>query len=351
MAQTSAQRRTVVAIEGDSFLINGELTYPGRHFDGHRVEGLLMNSRMVQGIFDDANPQTRPWWNYPDGPWDPQRNTREFLAAMPVWRDHGLLAFTINFQGGSPRGYSKEQPWLNAAFDFATGAIRPEYLDRLGKIIDRADALGMVVILGYFYFGQEPRFADEQAIIRACDNATDWVLARGYTNVMIEIANECDIIYKHDIIKPQRAPELIERVQQRSQGRVANPHRRLLVSTSYSGGKVPHANVVQAMDFVLVHGNGVSDPNRIAEMVNQTRALPTYRGQPILFNEDDHFDFDKPANNMLAALGRHAGWGYFDYRMANEGFDEGYQSVPTNWQISSGRKRGFFDLLRRVTGA
>jgi len=84
-------------------------------------------------------------------------------------------------------------------------------------------------------------------------------------------------------------------------------------------------------------------------MVDECRALAEYRGQPIVFNEDDHFDFDKSDNNMLAALDRHASWGYFDYRMTGEGYDEGYQSVPVNWSISSNRKRGFFELLRRVT--
>jgi hypothetical protein len=53
---------------------------------------------------------------------------------------------------------------------------------------------------------------------------------------------------------------------------------------------------------------------------------------------------------MLAAIGEYAGWGYFDYRMEGEGFDEGYQSVPVNWTTSSDRKRGFFDLLAKVTG-
>ena len=72
---------------------------------------------------------------------------------------------------------------------------------------------------------------------------------------------------------------------------------------------------------------------------------------PILFNEDDHFDFDKPGNNFVAAVGQYASWGYFDFRMAGEGFDEGYQSVPVNWGISSGRKRGFFSLLKEMTGS
>jgi hypothetical protein len=36
--------------------------------------------------------------------------------------------------------------------------------------------------------------------------------------------------------------------------------------------------------------------------------------------------------------------------MKDEGFDEGYQSVPVNWGISSARKRGFFELLEDMTG-
>ncbi len=33
---------------------------------------------------------------------------------------------------------------------------------------------------------------------------------------------------------------------------------------------------------------------------------------PILFNEDDHFDFDKDENNFAAAVSEYASWGYFD---------------------------------------
>src|SRR5688572_29516179 len=113
----SAQPRTAVTIDGPKFLLNGQPTYKGRKYDGKPIEGLLFNSRMVQATFDDLNPKTRNLWAYPDTKkWDPDRNTREFIAEMPTWRKHGLLAFTLNLQGGSPQGYSKEQPWHNSAF-------------------------------------------------------------------------------------------------------------------------------------------------------------------------------------------------------------------------------------------
>ena len=335
--------KTTVSIAGDAFCTDGSPTYPGRTWRGMKVEGLLMNSRMVQGVFDDLNAETRGMWDYPDGPWDPRRNTDAFIAAMGEWRARGLLGFTVNLQGGSPQGYSKSQPWHNSAFR-ADGGLRDEYMARLADILDKADELGMVPILGLFYFGQDQRLADEQAVLRAVDNATDWLTERAYANVMVEIANEVDIrAYDHAIISPDRCHELIRRVRERSAG-------RLLVSASMAGGTIPPDSLVEAADFVLIHGNGVGEPDRIRSMVDQCRALDGYRGQPILFNEDDHFDFDKPDNNMLAAVSRYAGWGYFDYRMAGEGFDQGYQSVPANWRISSDRKRGFFDLLAKVTG-
>jgi hypothetical protein len=105
------KRSTAVTIDGAKFLINGRPTYKGRVWDGHSVEGLLFNSRMVQATFDDRNPKTVSLWAYPDTKtWDPDRNTDEFLAEMPGWRRNGLLAVTLNLQGGSPQGYSREQP-------------------------------------------------------------------------------------------------------------------------------------------------------------------------------------------------------------------------------------------------
>ena len=80
-------------------------------------------------------------WQYPDtGKWDADRNTGEFVAAMPQWRRHGLLAVTLNLQGGSPRGYSSVQPWHNSAFR-ADGTLRTDYLRRLKLVLDQADEL------------------------------------------------------------------------------------------------------------------------------------------------------------------------------------------------------------------
>jgi hypothetical protein len=108
--------------------------------------------------------------------------------------------------------------------------------------------------------------------------------------VLIEIANECDIpMYTHSILKPPREHELIERMQ-----RIARNGQSLLVSTSYRGRSLPSAEVVRCADFLLLHGNGESNPHRIRHLVRVARRVPGYTPKPILFNEDDHFDFRAP---------------------------------------------------------
>ena len=305
VAVAEPKRATVVTIDGAKFLINGQPTYKGRTWNGRPVEGLLLNSRMVQATFDDRNPDTVSRWAYPDTKkWDPDRNTTEFLAEMPGWRQHGLLAVTLNLQGGSPLGYSKEQPWHNSALN-ADGSLDPAHLARLTRVLDRADELGMVVILGIFYFGQDERLKDEAAVLAGVDATVDWLIARNYRNVLVEINNECNVRYDHAILKPERVHELITRAR----ARAADRKFPLLVGTSYGGGTVPSPSVVKASDFLLMHGNGVREPAGIVAMVRQARQVAGYRPMPILFNEDDHFDFDKPANNFTAAVIEYASWG------------------------------------------
>jgi hypothetical protein len=328
--------KTTVGIRGDMFLINGEPTYRGRTYQGKKIEGLLMNTRMVQGIFDDMNSETAMRWAYPDTKkWDAERNVREFMAAMPLWKQHGVLAFTINLQGGSPEGYSKAQPWHTSAIA-ETGELRPAFMARLERILDRADQLGMVAIVGYYYFGQDQRMKDEAAVKRGVTNATQWLLDKKYRNVLVEIDNECDVkSYDHAILMPERVHELISHAKGMAGG-------RLLVGTSYRGGAVPTPNVVKVSDFLLIHGNGVKDPRLITKMVQDTRKLEGYRPMPILFNEDDHFDFDQPSNNMINAINEYASWGYFD--------PEGYQCPPVTWGIDTPRKKAYFEFNQRVTG-
>lgn len=416
-------RKTEVTIRGDAFLINGRPTHAGRIFNGKRIEGLLMNIRAVQGIFDDLNPETAARWVYPDTKrWDPERNTTEFMAAMPEWKRHGVLAFTINLQGGSPgfaggrgrggaagagatgpagaaatgqtagaptaaapgtpaqptapgsppageggragaapvaagaegrgRGRGPAGPQLeNSAID-PEGNLRPAYMARLQRILDRADELGMVAIVGYFYFGQDQRLKDEAAVSRAVLNATNWILDAGYRNVLVEVNNECNIAYDHEILRPARVPELIKLVQSQTRS-----GRRLLVSTSFggttSGGPRDHpdtpvtAAVAKQSDYLLIHGNGPNDPALIKRCIAATRELGGL-SVPVMINEDPNFHFTEPSNHLLTSVDEYTSWGYYEQGQNN--YQDGFQSPPVNWTINTDNKRQFFELVKKVTG-
>lgn len=340
-------QKTVVSIKDDQFLINGKPTYPGRYWNGHKIEGLLMNSRMVQGIFDDANPETRNSFAYPDTKtWDPDRNTNEFVAAMPLWKSYGLNAFTLNMQGGSPSGYGSSK-CLNTGFA-TDGSLLEPYMMRLDRILKKADELHMVVILGIFYFGQDQYLTDEKAVIKATRGLVDWLFEKKCKNVLIEIANETidNGTYNHAILRPNRIHELIDLVK--------NTNRRgyrYLVSTSFAGVVVPTPNVVKASDFLLIHGNGASKPEQIQNLIYESRKVDGYRTMPVVNNEDDHYDFDNPTNNFTVSIKNYVSWGYFDFRFPGEtDYREGYQTVPVDWGINSKRKKGFFANVREITG-
>jgi len=333
---------TKLEIEKDKFKINGQYTYAGCIFENKPVEGLLFNVRAVQAIFDDENPDTRKYWKYPDtNEWDPDRNTDEFISALLDWKKHGILGFTVNLQGGMPIVKTEfSQPWINSAF-YPNGSLKPTYLSRLQKVLDAADQLGMIVIVGLYYFGQDERLQDEDAIINGVDNAVKWLLRTGYENIIVEINNECDVpAYEHEILKPERVHELIKYAKKLTLG-----DRRLLVSTSFSGGKIPTEEVLKEADLILVHGNRQT-PNGIKRLVAEIRSTDIYRHQPkpIVFNEDG-----TDIRNLDAAFDVYASWGYYDQGSNN--YKDGFQSPPVNWRINTKTKQKFFKHVAEITSS
>src|SRR5262249_42898149 len=102
--------RTRVTIVGGRWHVNGSLTYPSS-----KAEGLLMNVRMVNSIFEDLN---KPEF-------DPETNTEAFIQRVPEYVSSGVRCFTICLQGGFP-GYEGA---VNSAFN-QDGSLRHSYLNR-----------------------------------------------------------------------------------------------------------------------------------------------------------------------------------------------------------------------------
>ena len=280
--------QTAVSIDGAKFLINGKLTYESCNPE---ASGRLMNVRMVNSVFDDENPGTRP------PGFDAESNTDNFIESMDQYKSKGILAFTVNLQGGLP-GYEKA---INTAFR-ADASLKDRYMKRVARVIEAADARGMVIILGLFYQRQDQILPDEDAVRKATANAAAWVRDKGYTNVIIEIANE----YVHkgfaDIIRSEDGEiELMNIVRSTAPG--------LIVSTSGIGNCLFHEKLCEAADIILIHGNG-SSPDIYHEKVNGYKKY----GKPIVFNEDWCFSDDPrrvpdAVQKVTAAFEAGASWG------------------------------------------
>jgi hypothetical protein len=250
-----APRRTRVSIVGGRWHVGGRPTYPGA-----QAEGLLMNARMVNAAFEDPN---RPGF-------DPESNADEFIARVPDYVAHGVRAFTIGLQGGFP-GYEGAE---NSAFH-PDGSLREAYLRRVRRIIDACDRHGAVVILSCYYQRQDQTLRDEQAVRAGVVHVARWIAEQGFTNVVLEIANEFGHGgFDHPLLETAKGQvELVRLAKQTAP--------KLLVSTSGLGdGTVPD-EVALACDFLLVHFNGTpldAIPARVAALKRH--------GKPVVCNED-----------------------------------------------------------------
>ena len=257
---------THVTIAGTKWLVNGQPTNPGT-----QAEGLLMNVRMVNAIFEDRN--------RPD--FDPEVNTDHFIAKIPDYAAHGVNAFTLCLQGGMP-GYEGA---LNSAFE-PDGALRRVTLPRAERVIRSCDQHGVVVILGLYYQRQSKVLRDEAAVRAGVVNAVRWIQSRGFTNVVVELANEYPHQgFVHQIIRDPKGQASLLKLAKRAAPEL------LVTASGYGDGKI-HREVAEACDFLTPHWNGTR-VDQIAERV----ALLRNFGKPIVCNEDD-----KVAGQAVAAL-------------------------------------------------
>jgi len=314
---------------------------------------------MIQAVFDDECPETRSRWDYPDtGEWDPERNTDEFCAHLPEYREHGLLAVTVGLQGGGSN-YSRAvyDSYVCSAWA-PDGTPRKPYFDRLLRAINAADECGMIVIVNYFYWKQARRIPDDRTVVGVVERTTDWLLRTGFRNILVDVANEAAAWWKRPVFEPENIHRLIEAAKG-----VTVDGRRLLVSSSTGGGDaLPQGRWLEVEDFCLPHGNGCT-PEGLAAKLRKLKEDPIFkrRPRPIVVNEDS-----VSVENMEAALSEHCSWGFYcqgygsgyedrvDWtdRGREEKYEElsGFQTLPVNWRINTPAKRAFFDRLGEMTG-
>ncbi|MDD4109463.1 MAG: cellulase family glycosylhydrolase [Prolixibacteraceae bacterium] len=265
---------------------------------GSPAEGLLMNVRMVNSVFEDRRPQLSE--NMPD--FNDDVNTESFINVIPEYVSAGVNAFTISLQGGMP-GFEGA---INTAFN-SDGSLREVYLQRVERVIRACDTNGAVVILSCFYQRQhshESALGGRESIFKATENVVRWISEKEFKNVVLEISNE----YRHGgyrnwpdgkwLLSEEGQVELIRFAKQ------INPE--LLVSTSAMGNGIFHDTLAKEADFLLIHFNNTS----LEDYNEKINDLKKYN-KPIVCNEDDKTGREG-AIGLAYAVMSGSGWGYMN---------------------------------------
>ena len=319
--------KTLVAVRGDNFYINGKLTYSEFINADPCVQGLLFNSRMIQGIFDDA-PHRTQYFRGDITSFDPDKNTDALIAALPSWYDAGLRAITVGTQGGWPVGMTDVKNVQHNPFGEDGLSFDSAYKERLDRIINACDDMGMVVIVNILYWAQTAHFTNGVAVRNAITTCCNHLRDKGYTNVMIDVANEynIDLFSKFTLInKPDGIATLIQLAQKESGG--------MLVGSS-GGGGMADQETFDVSDVCLVHGNGLSRGQYYSFL---KKAKQMAKGKPILCNEDS------PCFTRLCVGSElHTSWGYYN------NYEK--QVPPCHWGIEKGEDQFFADRMQALLG-
>ncbi|MHB0858622.1 MAG: hypothetical protein ACYC5M_13780 [Anaerolineae bacterium] len=301
------------------------------------LAGLVLNHRVVNGIFDDLGPCTdydadgrEDWAFQGTGRWDPELNTDRFVKAMRWWREQGVIGFTIGLQGDNPRpGTSDEVRLVEAGADSSAfepdGSLRPAFMGRLRRILDAARELDMVPIVNYFTLWGIARI-QEQAIGDAVDNATRWLLENGFDRLLIEVAHECDAEGYPAPLGLPRVHEMVYRVKDCVDlyNDRTGQERRFYVGCSLSGAYLlPEAaatlpeTFMRSVDVLFPHGDGrTTEEFRAGLQALRERARVAARKPlPIVCNRDvrlptgEEPDCGGDLEHLEMCLEEHVSWG------------------------------------------
>ncbi|MEZ4675120.1 MAG: hypothetical protein R2932_12845 [Caldilineaceae bacterium] len=310
--------QTHFSTQGELCLINGQPTYREITDSNPNAHGLLMNARFIQGVFDDkAEPGRFARWGKTH--WDPEQQTDDLIAALPAWYRYGLRAFTVGFQGGGPCFTMNNLSIDNNPFGEDGKELDSAYANRMDRLIRAADALGMVVIVSYFYGDQTRRLRDGRAVRNAVTTASRWLKMGGYTNVIIEVANEHDIppFQQHPILYYHEGVATLNDLARQESG-------GLPVGCSGKGGSV-FREIAEASDVILIHGNGCTR-QRLYNLIREIRSWELHR--PIVCNEDS-----QAIGQLEVAYKTRTSWGYYNNMTKQE--------PPADWSVTPGEDTFF----------
>jgi hypothetical protein len=111
-------------------------------------------------------------------------STDDLIKYLPEYKSYGINIVSVFLMGsryGDVMGFNED------------ATLNPIYTGRMEKIIEAADELEMVILVGVLYWGDSKSKWDswgQNEAEKAVYNTVKWLSSKGYRNVFIDVDNE-----------------------------------------------------------------------------------------------------------------------------------------------------------------
>jgi len=207
-------------------------------------------------------------------------------------------------------------------------SLEEKTLIRLSKIIEAADRIGMVVIVSYFYGPMSRFLTSDNAVIHAVKTISHYLRDKGYTNVIIEVANEHNIsaYALHPILREEKGMVTLMDIARVESG-------GMLVGCSGTGDSFS-SEIVKNSDVILIHCNDLTK-TEFSCRIQQCKQVKPHT--PLVCNEDS-----AASSRLEVAFEQHVSWGYYNNMTKQE--------PPTDWSITQGEDEVFATRVASYLG-
>jgi hypothetical protein len=315
LAGCTRPTKTVVSVRGEKWYFNDKILN-----EDSPAEGLLMNVRMVNSVFEERGDKMPSEFKG----FDAEKNTDEFISGIPEYVASGVNCFTICLQGGAP-GYEGS---VNTAYD-PDGSLRKEYMDRVTRVIKAADENNAAIILTCFYQRQHSHFSaltGKDAIKTALVNTVNWIKKNKFRNVIFEVSNE----YRHGgyrnwndgkwIASTKGQVELMQLAK--------SVYPELLIGTSGMGDARLVDSLAMTADYITIHFNSTS----LEDYAQKIKDMKRW-GKPVICNEDDKLAAAGASACLLSVING-CGWGFMHSRK-NQTIPFGFEGISDDSAVYS----------------
>jgi len=219
--------------------------------------------------------------------------TRELIANLETFKSFGINTISAFFMGsrfGDCQGYNRD------------GTLSAPHALRLGRIIEAADALGMVVVVGCLYWGATRGKWEEWTQAEANTAVAEtvrWLADHDYMNTLVDVDNEGMALAQAGF--DNRALVLA--------GKAIDPD--CVIATNFKGDPPPEADLgihfahpVAGKPYIETEGSPENTPGGYWGAYSKEEGVYAY------LRVGEYTEAMKESQKTIAAQHLDRGWGY-----------------------------------------